>query len=147
MGTIYTIRVEAYTAVGPGPPSIPVQVKTQQGVPGQPTNFRILENGATSVSLAWDPPNHAGENIISYELYWNDTYGRLGRSEKHRSLNLTRQYVLESLYPNTLYYMWISAKSSKGEGAHTTPIKVTTAQYVPGAPPQMVKAFPETSTS
>ena len=25
--------------------------------------------------------------------------------------------------------MWISAKSSKGEGAHTTPIKVTTAQY------------------
>ena len=24
--TIYTIRVEAYTAVGPGPPSIPVQV-------------------------------------------------------------------------------------------------------------------------
>ena len=51
------------------------------------------------------------------------------QSEKHRSLNLTRQYVLESLYPNTLYYMWISAKSSKGEGAHTTPIKVTTAQY------------------
>ena len=24
--TIYTIRVEAYTAVGPGPPSVPVQV-------------------------------------------------------------------------------------------------------------------------
>ena len=25
--------------------------------------------------------------------------------------------------------MWISAKSSKGEGAHTTPVKVTTEQY------------------
>ena len=54
-------------------------MKTQQGVPGQPTNFRIVVNGATEVSLAWDPPTHAGENIISYELYWNDTYGRLGR--------------------------------------------------------------------
>ena len=26
--TIYTIRVEAYTAIGPGPPSAPVQVGT-----------------------------------------------------------------------------------------------------------------------
>lgn len=28
---IYTIRVQAYTSVGPGPMSAPVQVKTQQG--------------------------------------------------------------------------------------------------------------------
>jgi hypothetical protein len=28
--TIYTIRVEAYTAIGPGPPSAPVQVKIQK---------------------------------------------------------------------------------------------------------------------
>ena len=27
--TIYTIRVEAYTSIGPGPLSAPVQVKTQ----------------------------------------------------------------------------------------------------------------------
>jgi len=26
--TIYTIRVEAYTAIGPGPPSQPVQVRS-----------------------------------------------------------------------------------------------------------------------
>lgn len=29
--TIYTIRVQAYTSVGPGPLSVPAQVKTQQG--------------------------------------------------------------------------------------------------------------------
>ena len=29
--TIYTIRVEAYTAIGPGPPSPPVQVILEQG--------------------------------------------------------------------------------------------------------------------
>lgn len=28
---IYTIRVQAYTSVGPGPMSAPVQIKTQQG--------------------------------------------------------------------------------------------------------------------
>lgn len=29
--TIYTIRVQAYTGIGPGPLSDPVKVKTQQG--------------------------------------------------------------------------------------------------------------------
>lgn len=29
--TVYTIRVQAFTSVGPGPISAPVQVKTQQG--------------------------------------------------------------------------------------------------------------------
>lgn len=29
--TIYTIRVQAFTSVGPGPLSAPVHVKTQQG--------------------------------------------------------------------------------------------------------------------
>lgn len=30
--TIYTIRVQAFTSVGPGPLSPPVHVKTQQGI-------------------------------------------------------------------------------------------------------------------
>ena len=55
-------------------------------MPGQPTNFRVLESGATDVTLKWDPPTHAGENIISYELYWNDTYGRRGRVDKFLSI-------------------------------------------------------------
>ena len=54
--TIYTIRVEAYTAIGSGPPSPPVQVKTQEGVPGQPTDIRVLEQAATSLLLEWSPP-------------------------------------------------------------------------------------------
>ena len=74
--TIYTIRVEAYTAIGSGPPSPPVQVKTQEGVPGQPTGIRVLEQAATSLLLEWSPPIHSGENIIGYELYWNDTFSK-----------------------------------------------------------------------
>ena len=72
--TIYTIRVEAYTSIGPGPLSKPVQVKTQQGVPSQPSSLKAVEVGSTSIKLNWEQPDHSGENIISYELYWNDTY-------------------------------------------------------------------------
>ena len=119
--TIYTIRVEAYTAMGPGPPSRAVQVKTQQGVPSQPADLRIVETTATSVKLSWNSPPHSGENIVSYELYWNDTF--TNDFESHRSLDAEiNEYTLEGLYPNTLYHVWLAAKSKTGEGAATPPI-------------------------
>ncbi|XP_073974776.1 tyrosine-protein phosphatase Lar isoform X4 [Rhodnius prolixus] len=133
--TIYTIRVQAFTSVGPGPLSGPVLVKTQQGVPSQPGNLHTTDIGETSVSLAWSKPMHAGENIVSYELYWNDTYAK---EKNHRRIPISESYTLTNLYPNTLYYIWLAARSQRGEGATTPPIHVRTKQYVPGAPPQNV---------
>jgi netrin-G3 ligand len=75
--TIYTIRVQAETSVGGGPLSTPVQVKTQHGVPSQPTGLRAIDVSATSVSLEWARPHHTGENVNSYELYWNDTFTKV----------------------------------------------------------------------
>lgn len=99
---IYTIRVQAFTSMGAGPMSNPIQVKTQQGnfllrkffptlvlkktffcslpflylkgVPSQPSNFRAIDIGETAVTLQWNKPSHSSENIVHYELYWNDTY-------------------------------------------------------------------------
>ena len=81
--TIYTIRVEAYTSIGPGPLSSPVQVKTQQGVPSQPSSLQAVEVGSTNIKLSWQQPDHSGENIVSYELYWNDTYTPSVRQPTH----------------------------------------------------------------
>ncbi|XP_060802396.1 tyrosine-protein phosphatase Lar isoform X2 [Amyelois transitella] len=135
--TVYTIRVQAFTSVGPGPISAPVQVKTQQGVPSQPSNLVAVEAGETSVTLSWRRPAHAGDNIVSYELYWNDTYAK----EHHRKrIPIAETYTLNGLYPNTLYYIWLAARSQRGEGATTPPIAVRTKQYVPGAPPMNVTA-------
>ncbi|XP_075978544.1 tyrosine-protein phosphatase Lar isoform X4 [Anticarsia gemmatalis] len=142
--TVYTIRVQAFTSVGPGPISAPVQVKTQQGVPSQPSNLVAVEAGETSVTLSWRRPAHAGDNIVSYELYWNDTYAK----EHHRKrIQITETYTLNGLYPNTLYYIWLAARSQRGEGATTPPIAVRTKQYVPGAPPMNVSAVAVSPTA
>lgn len=133
--TIYTIRVQAFTSVGPGPLSAPVQIKTQQGVPSQPRDLRATEIGETSITLEWNTPSHSGENIVGYDLMWNDTYSK---EKGHRRIPDTNKYTLEELYPNTLYYIWLLARSQRGEGATTSPIPVRTKQYVPGAPPQNV---------
>ncbi|XP_059489517.1 tyrosine-protein phosphatase Lar-like isoform X2 [Neocloeon triangulifer] len=140
--TIYTIRVQAYTSVGPGPMSAPVQVKTQQGVPGQPHNLEAKEIDETSVLLTWSRPLASGENIVSYELYWNDTYDK---ERHHRHIPVAQHYKLTNLFPNTLYFIWMAAKSQRGEGATTIPIAVRTKQSAPGAPPQDVKAAAEGS--
>lgn len=50
------------------------------GVPSQPSNLVAVEAGETSVTLSWRRPGHAGDNIVSFELYWNDTYAK----EHHR---------------------------------------------------------------
>lgn len=44
------------------------------GVPSQPSNFRATDIGETAVTLQWSKPTHSSENIVHYELYWNDTY-------------------------------------------------------------------------
>lgn len=35
----------------------------------------------------------------------------------------------KGLYPDTLYYIWLAARSQRGEGATTPPIPVRTKQY------------------
>lgn len=73
---------------GAGPLSQPVQVKIQQGVPSQPSNFRTVDIGETAVTLQWNRPSHSSENIVHFELYWNDTYA----NEQHH------QYFKEIFY-------------------------------------------------
>lgn len=45
-----------------------------KGVPSQPSNFRATDIGETAVTLQWSKPTHSSDNIVHYELYWNDTY-------------------------------------------------------------------------
>ncbi|KAL0102503.1 hypothetical protein PUN28_018060 [Cardiocondyla obscurior] len=144
--TIYTIRVQALTSVGPGPLSLPVQIKTQQGVPSQPEMLTAVDIGETKVTLQWSKPAHSAENILSYELYWNDTYAK---EKHHRRIPVTENYTLTGLYPNTLYYVWLAARSQRGEGATTIPYPVRTKQYAEKMPgdPQDVKVTSINSTA
>jgi len=123
---IYTIRVQTITNRGESVPSAPVSVKSQQGVPSQPTNLRVTKITNETVHLAWKKPAHPGEVIVSYELYYNDTYTG---HEVRKSLPVVENITLDNLHPNTLYYVWIAAKSIRGLGAASTPIPVRTEEF------------------
>ncbi|XP_056671273.1 receptor-type tyrosine-protein phosphatase F isoform X8 [Monodelphis domestica] len=141
-GITYSIRVLAFTAVGDGPPSAPIQVKTQQGVPAQPADFRAEAESDTRVLLSWLLPPQ--ERITKYELvYWEDEDG----AQQKVTFDPTSSYVLEDLKPDTLYHFQLAARSDLGVGVFTPPIETRTEQSTPSAPPQDVRCASTSSTT
>ncbi|XP_040178425.1 receptor-type tyrosine-protein phosphatase S isoform X14 [Rana temporaria] len=121
----YTVRVLAFTSVGDGPLSDPIQVKTQQGVPGQPMNFRAEAKSETSISLTWSPPRQ--DSIVKYEVIYKE--GEKGPEIK-KTFDPTTSYLVEGLKPNTEYLFRLAARSQQGQGAWTSDVKERTMQSI-----------------
>ncbi|XP_038660235.1 receptor-type tyrosine-protein phosphatase S isoform X35 [Scyliorhinus canicula] len=121
--TTYTVRVLAFTSVGDGPHSPEIQVKTQQGVPSQPNNFKAEPKSDTSIMLSWTPPRQ--DTIIRYELYYRESeHGK----EQLVTFEPKTTYLLDDLKPNTLYFFRLAARSEHGLGASTAQISAQTME-------------------
>ncbi|XP_051789251.1 protein tyrosine phosphatase receptor type Fa isoform X12 [Erpetoichthys calabaricus] len=141
-GSTYSIRVLGFTSVGDGPPSDVLQIKAQQGVPAQPSNFQAEAESDTRIMLSWLLP--AQEKITKYELvYWESD----STNQQHFTLDPTDSYAVEGLKPDTLYKFILAACSDIGVGVYTQPIESRTAQSMPSAPPRKVEAEAINSTS
>ncbi|KAG3282962.1 protein tyrosine phosphatase, receptor type F, transcript variant X21 [Ictidomys tridecemlineatus] len=142
-GITYSLRVLAFTAVGDGPPSPTIQVKTQQGVPAQPADFQAEAESDTRIQLSWLLPPQ--ERIIKYELvYW----AAENEGQQHKvTFDPTSSYTLEDLKPDTLYRFQLAARSDVGVGVFTPTIEARTAQSTPSAPPQKVTCVSTGSTT
>ncbi|CAO2588702.1 Receptor-type tyrosine-protein phosphatase S [Lemmus lemmus] len=123
-GITYSLRVLAFTAVGDGPPSPTIQVKTQQGVPAQPADFQAEAESDTRIQLSWLLPPQ--ERITKYELvYW----AAEDEGQQHKvTFDPTSSYTLEDLKPDTLYHFQLAARSDLGVGVFTPTIEARTAQ-------------------
>ncbi|XP_070366212.1 receptor-type tyrosine-protein phosphatase F isoform X13 [Equus asinus] len=142
-GITYSLRVLAFTAVGDGPPSPTIQVKTQQGVPAQPADFQAEAESDTRIQLSWLLPPQ--ERIIKYELvYW----AAEDEGQQHKvTFDPTSSYTLEDLKPDTLYRFQLAARSELGVGVFTPTIEARTAQSMPSGPPRKVEVEPLNSTA
>ncbi|XP_076004388.1 receptor-type tyrosine-protein phosphatase F isoform X1 [Genypterus blacodes] len=138
----YSLRVLGFTSVGDGPPSDVLQVKTQQGVPAQPSSFEAEAELDTRIMLTWLWP--VQDPITKYELeYWE-----AGTDNKvHVTFDPAGSHAVERLKPDTLYLFSLAARSEMGLGVFTQPIQARTAQSTPSAPPQEVHLVSLTSTS
>ncbi|XP_024908283.1 receptor-type tyrosine-protein phosphatase F isoform X5 [Cynoglossus semilaevis] len=138
----YSLRVLGFTSVGDGPPSDILQVKTQQGVPAQPSSFEAEAELDTRIRLSWLWPVQG--QITKYELqYWE-----AGSDNKiHVTFDAMGSYAVDGLKPDTLYYFTLAARSEMGLGVYTQPIEARTAQSMPGAPPRKLEVEAINSTA
>ncbi|XP_047669386.1 protein tyrosine phosphatase receptor type Fa isoform X6 [Tachysurus fulvidraco] len=140
--TTYSLRVLAFTAVGDGPPSHTLQIKTLQGVPAQPSELEAEAELDTRIMLRWLWP--VQDQIIKYELtYWEADSGH----KNHLTFDPAGSYAVEGLKPDTLYKFTLAARSRMGLGLYTQPIEARTAQSMPGAPPRRVEVDAVNSTA
>ncbi|XP_071262641.1 receptor-type tyrosine-protein phosphatase F-like isoform X8 [Salvelinus alpinus] len=138
----YSLRVLGFTSVGDGPPSDVLQVKTQQGVPAQPSSFEAEAELDTRIMLSWLWP--VQDQITKYELmYWEANSG----NKLHVTFPPAGSYAVEGLKPDTLYMFSLAARSEMGLGVYTQLIEARTAQSMPGAPPRKVEADALNSTA
>ncbi|XP_045550430.1 receptor-type tyrosine-protein phosphatase F isoform X13 [Salmo salar] len=138
----YSLRVLGFTSVGDGPPSDVLQVKTQQGVPAQPSSFEAEAELDTRVMLTWLWP--VQDTITKYELqYWEAN----SDNKIHVTFNPAGSYAVEGLKPDTLYRFSLAARSELGLGVYTQPIEARTAQSMPGAPPRKLEVEAVNSTA
>ncbi|XP_022046999.2 protein tyrosine phosphatase receptor type Fa isoform X6 [Acanthochromis polyacanthus] len=139
----YSLRVLGFTSVGDGPPSDILQIKTQQGVPAQPSDFEAEAELDSRIMLSWLWP--VQDPIIGFELlYWEAN----NPTDKHRvTFDAAGSYAVDGLKPDTLYMFSLAARSVMGLGVFTQPIEARTAQSLPGAPPRKVEAEALNSTA
>ncbi|XP_070817131.1 protein tyrosine phosphatase receptor type Fa isoform X4 [Chaetodon trifascialis] len=139
----YSLRVLGFTSVGDGPPSDVLQIKTQQGVPAQPSGFEAEAELDSRIMLSWLWP--VQDPIISFELlYWEAS----NPTDKHHVIfDPAGSYAVDGLKPDTIYMFCLAARSDMGLGVFTQPIKARTAQSTPSAPPQEVRLLSLSSTS
>ncbi|XP_068449276.1 protein tyrosine phosphatase receptor type Fa isoform X7 [Clinocottus analis] len=139
----YSLRVLGFTSVGDGPPSDVLQIKTQQGVPAQPSAFEAEAELDSRIMLSWLWP--VQDPIIGFELlYWEDN----NPTNKHRAtFQPAGSFAVDGLKPDSLYMFSLAAKSEMGLGVFTQPLEARTAQSTPSAPPQKVSLLSLSSSS
>ncbi|XP_039666949.1 protein tyrosine phosphatase receptor type Fa isoform X18 [Perca fluviatilis] len=139
----YSLRVLGFTSVGDGPPSDVLQIKTQQGVPAQPSGFEAEAELDSRIMLSWLWP--VQDPIISFELlYWEDNNPT---DKHHETFDPAGSHAVDGLKPDTLYMFSLAARSEMGLGVFTQPIEARTAQSMPGAPPRKVEVDALNSTA
>ncbi|CAL8307253.1 unnamed protein product [Lota lota] len=122
--TTYSLRVLGFTSKGDGPLSDVLQVRTQQGVPVQPTGFEAEAELDTRIMLSWQWP--VNDQIVNLELiYWE-------ASDLANKVQITLEpmgsYAVDGLKPDTLYMFSLAARSELGLGVFTQPVEARTSQ-------------------
>lgn len=95
-------------------------------VPGEPSDIKIDAVRGHWLRVKWSPPLEPNGHILGYQvrIHHFTPQGEQMTSEPMNASNT--EYVIYSLEPETEYLVSVNAFTSKGQGAISSPLPVTT---------------------
>ncbi|XP_035229855.1 receptor-type tyrosine-protein phosphatase F-like [Stegodyphus dumicola] len=119
----YFIKIQAATRAGWGAFSDPIPGRTLDGVPGEPSEIDVLENGQRAINITWQPPILKNGAITGYKVIYRplSTLDPVFNATPFISLEKevggdVTDISLQDLHPSTEYNITVQAKTSAGYG-------------------------------
>jgi hypothetical protein len=141
-GYHYDVTVEARNSAGtllPSPESLPA-IGIPNARPSGPRDFRVVSAGSTTATIAWETPEHVGnEPILGYtiSLFNNEGYWYPNQRPEYPQISVgadVRRYRLTGLKPGLQYQFAVQAYTRLSPGAMTVNT-VHNPLGLPGKPP------------
>lgn len=137
--TRYTIVVQAFNQIGPGPLSEPVTAQTMEDVPSEPPeDVRCTPLSSTSLQISWQSPPQKDTNgllqgyKISFEAMVDELALEGDELETRKTTALTT--ILNGLKKYTNYSIQVLAYTRMGDGVLSFPTYCQTEEDAPEAP-------------
>ena len=94
-------------------------------VPGTVDNVTATVVDHDSISVTWRPPNKPNGKIKEYKVIYNTS----DDSSSGSAITSGNKLNIHNLTPNTTYFIFVMAKTSKGFGKKGTAATVRTRKY------------------
>ncbi|EFN70076.1 Down syndrome cell adhesion molecule, partial [Camponotus floridanus] len=147
--TRYSVVVQAFNALGPGPMTQEVVASTLEDVPSSPPqDVRCTALSSTSLQVSWDSPPDSSLNGIlkGYKVMWESTDALAESTKPEMKITNALTVVIHGLEKYMNYSVQVLASTRAGDGVTSSPLYCVTEEDLPEAPAN-IKAVASSATS
>ncbi|KAG8038992.1 hypothetical protein G9C98_003299 [Cotesia typhae] len=135
--TRYSVIVQAYNALGPGPMTSEVVATTLEDVPSSPPqDIRCTALSAQSLQVSWEAPPDTSLNGVlrGFKVNWESMDALTETTKYDTKITSALTIVLNNLEKYTNYSIQIAAMTRPGDGIPSAPIYCKTKEDLPEVP-------------
>ncbi|EGI65995.1 Down syndrome cell adhesion molecule-like protein [Acromyrmex echinatior] len=147
--TRYSVVVQAFNALGPGPMTQEAVASTLEDVPSSPPqDVRCTALSSTSLQVSWESPPDSSLNGIlkGYKVMWENMDALTESVKPEMKITTALTVGLHGLEKYTNYSIQVLAYTRTGDGIASSPLYCVTEEDLPQVPAG-VKAVVSSATS
>lgn len=111
MYTEYRFQIVAFNPAGDGPRSVPVTVRTLQGIPGPPGPLTFSDITMNSLKVSWEEPKSPNGEITGYVVTYETAQQDETFSKQVKQKVTTTWLIVSNLEEEVTYYFSVRAST------------------------------------